>query len=357
MKIVLSGYYGFHNTGDEAILKAMIQQLKAIEPTIHITVLSQNPAHTMETYGVDAVNRWRFKEIAKVLKESDGLISGGGSLLQDATGPRSVLYYTGIIHLAKWLKKPVYVYAQGMGPFYKKSSRRLVRLALNRVDGLSVRDRHSRQLLEEIKVSPPVHLFPDPVFGYDFHPQSIGKPAEKPVLAVSIREWKGGEKYRDKLTSILDHYSKNGFVIHFVPMHGTSDEAFSAKVAASLSEETVVHSGDLSIDVKLSIISQSHLLIGMRLHALIFAGICNVPFAALSYDPKIDALAEQLDYPVTAHVDDDSWSPQSLIEEIDRLCASLEFYKEKLSARVRPLRSEATQAPKEALACFRRHKK
>ncbi|MBF6633431.1 MAG: polysaccharide pyruvyl transferase family protein, partial [Planococcus sp. (in: Bacteria)] len=90
MRIVLSGYYGFDNVGDEAILYAIIHSLKEYYPRIEIIVLSNKPEKTAETYRVKAVNRWSLKDIRAAIKSSDGLISGGGSLLQDETGRKSI---------------------------------------------------------------------------------------------------------------------------------------------------------------------------------------------------------------------------------------------------------------------------
>lgn len=114
--IVVSGYYGFANAGDEAMLAAMIEALTDIEPAIKITVISGNPEDTRQRHGVAAVYRLNYPEIARVLAKSQLLISGGGSLLQDVTSERSLYYYLSIMMLAKKLGKPVMLYAQGIGP-------------------------------------------------------------------------------------------------------------------------------------------------------------------------------------------------------------------------------------------------
>ena len=77
VRIVLSGYYGFDNVGDDAILYAIIHSLKEYDPQVEIVVLSQNPKKTEEMYHVDSVKRWSIKEITKALKNADCLISGG----------------------------------------------------------------------------------------------------------------------------------------------------------------------------------------------------------------------------------------------------------------------------------------
>ena len=104
-KIVISGYYGFDNCGDEAVLLAMLHCLKKTIPNARMTVLSNNPEQTRKQHGVGAVNRWNPVKIAIKLLTCNLLISGGGSLLQDVTSARSPGYYLGVIKMALFLKK------------------------------------------------------------------------------------------------------------------------------------------------------------------------------------------------------------------------------------------------------------
>ncbi len=77
MRLVLSGYYGFYNVGDEAILQSIIKALHEEDPTLELVVLSNDPDYTRKMYGVEAVNRWDIRAIYKEIKRSNGLISGG----------------------------------------------------------------------------------------------------------------------------------------------------------------------------------------------------------------------------------------------------------------------------------------
>lgn len=119
MRLVLSGYYGFYNVGDEAILQSIIESLSKENPDIELVVLSNDSKYTKEMYGVESVDRWDIKAVYHAIKNSDGVISGGGSLLQDQTSTKSILYYTGIMGLARLLKKPYYIYSQGIGQLQK----------------------------------------------------------------------------------------------------------------------------------------------------------------------------------------------------------------------------------------------
>ncbi|PKP54929.1 polysaccharide pyruvyl transferase CsaB, partial [Candidatus Atribacteria bacterium HGW-Atribacteria-1] len=125
-KIMISGYYGFNNTGDEAILKSMVGAFKEKIPQIKITVLSHNPLQTSRTYQVKAINRLHLISIICCLRNVNLFISGGGGLLQDSTGKGwSILYYLGLILAAKIVKAPVMIYAQGIGPVNKQINKKL----------------------------------------------------------------------------------------------------------------------------------------------------------------------------------------------------------------------------------------
>ena len=107
--ILISGYYGFDNIGDESILRAVINSIRARLPECTLTVLSHDPAGTREKYGVEAVDRMAPLEILRAVRRCDMLISGGGSLLQDVTSSKSLLYYLSIIRLAKHYGKKVFM--------------------------------------------------------------------------------------------------------------------------------------------------------------------------------------------------------------------------------------------------------
>lgn len=390
MHVVISGYYGFDNVGDEAILLSIIQALRQVQPKIEITVLSHNPEKTANTYQVKAVNRWRLSDVRQAIKQADGLISGGGSLLQDQTGIRSIPYYAGVIKLAQWLGKPTFVYAQGMGPFNRMISRWIVKHVLNRVDAITVRDESSQKLLKSVGVTKEITIVPDPVLGLDVtrfennwvnqqpfmtgamghidvapHPNAGDDPMNKTseltpypanrteFITVSVRDWPSPIPYLQLIAGGLDQLAKLGYQIVFVPMHGEFDKATSQKTASLMQEKSYIAPADLSIEEKVSIIGESELLIGMRLHSLVFAAANHVPFIALSYDPKIDAFAEICEQPLIGHVEEDTWSADDLFAQASR---SLEFrviQQDILKNKTSTFKAQALETAKKAINTFK----
>ena len=128
--ILISGYYGFDNIGDESILRTLVSSLREHIPGCSLTVLSHNPASTREKYGVEAVERMSPMAILRAVKQCDMLISGGGSLLQDVTSSKSLHYYLSIIRCAEFFHKKVFIYSQGIGPIDRPGNRRAAAAAL-----------------------------------------------------------------------------------------------------------------------------------------------------------------------------------------------------------------------------------
>ena len=105
-KYVISGYIGFDNFGDEAIAKVLTDYLKELNAE-KITYISSNPKKTAELYGIDSVGTLKF---IPEIKNCDVLISGGGSLLQDVTSLKSLIYYLAVIVTALVFNKKVVIF-------------------------------------------------------------------------------------------------------------------------------------------------------------------------------------------------------------------------------------------------------
>lgn len=351
-KVCISGYYGFDNLGDEAVLFSILKTLRDLRIGLRIEVLSQQPEFTEDIYRVTAANRWKFKEIYRALKDSDMLISGGGSLLQDVTGIKSLLYYLGVIWLAQLLGKPVFFYAQGIGPVNTPLGRFLMRLVVNRVNYITVRDESSLLDLEEMKITkPPIQVVADPVLGLEqkFVDEAFGRKIleeagldlsiERKLVGISVREWQGLTEYKEVMAELCDKLARIGYQVVFLPMHYPDDLTASEEVVALMEQPAVVLTGKYSVVEMASLIANMDLLLGMRLHALILAAVMHVPPVALSYDPKIDRfmalLGKQAATQVEAPVYEELWCA---VEEI--ICEPW-VAREELIQDIEPLRQKA----------------
>ncbi|WP_069998802.1 polysaccharide pyruvyl transferase CsaB [Cellulosilyticum sp. I15G10I2] len=323
-KIVISGYYGFDNIGDEAVLSAILSLLRASIKDTDITVLSNNPEKTKALYDVETVNRWDIKAIIKAIKACDLLISGGGSLLQDITSQKTVPYYLGIVKIALWHKKRVVFYSQGIGPINHKWNKWFIKKVANQVDQIFVREYHSKKVLEAIGVKKPIIVAADPVLGikpsehvYKYVKDLLG--VEKAV-GVYIRPWQDESAIIDCLEKALQYVIQEGYKVYLIPMHYAQDREVAHKLRARLKEHAIVIDKMLTIDEVVSYTASFEFIIGMRLHSLIMAAAMQTPMIGLAYDPKVTDFMKDMQVPYcidVAHI-----NPDKLIHMIQKLISS-----------------------------------
>jgi polysaccharide pyruvyl transferase CsaB len=290
MRVVISGYYGFGNVGDEAVLSAMLSALRQQLPAARMTVLSADPVATRRLHNVHAVPRAGLR-LFGTLAGADLFISGGGSLIQDATSARSALYYLGLLALAAVLSRRTMVYAQGIGPVRRGWIRRLTRAILDRTDLITVRDDDSLRRLRELGVRGVVHVVADPVFALDpapdVHVRELLGPRGAPRIGVAIRPW-GDNAYTEAVIDALQAVREStGAQVVVFAFHPGRDLAISRAAADALGGRIVA---DLHPREMMAAVATLDLLVGVRLHALIAAIGAGVPPVGLSYDPKVDAL-------------------------------------------------------------------
>lgn len=351
-KVVISGYYGFDNLGDEAVLFSILKTLRELRLGLRIEVLSNNPGQTEDIYKVTASDRWKLREVYGALKDADMLISGGGSLLQDVTGWKSLIYYLGVIWLAQRMGKPVFFYAQGIGPVNTPFGRFLMRLVVNRVNYITVRDESSREDLAGMKINrPQIEVTADPVLGLEekYVDKKIGQEIlgqagldlsiEKRMVGISVRQWQELVDYKKVVAELCDKLSRLGYQVVFLPMHYPEDLKTSQETLALMEQPAVVLEGHYSVVEMASLIANMDLLVGMRLHALILAAVMHVPPVAISYDPKIDRFMGLLGRAAATPVDKPEFA--DLWSAVEEVISEPWLVREELIQEIEPLRQRA----------------
>ncbi len=287
-KYVVSGYIGFDNFGDEAIAQVLTSYLKN-NGAEKITLISSNPEKTSKKYDVNSAGMLDF---IRPIFESDVLISGGGSLLQDLTSLKSLLYYLAVIMTALVLNKKVVIFAQGFTPFRTRIGKFLTKFVLKRCQKITVRDEKSQQLLLDMGIKSEV--IPDPVFGIEtpkIEHSGVGvqlrsfptiTPEFLEALAEEVSVRFAGQKIKlISLQDSLDLPILNDF----------------AKILQLKGEKCEIVTG-LGVNDAVNVISSLEHLIGMRFHACLVGAKAGVKVLGINYDIKVETLAKQVGFPL-----------------------------------------------------------
>jgi polysaccharide pyruvyl transferase CsaB len=297
--IVISGYYGYDNSGDDILLQSIVQNLRACKPDINLTVLSIKPKETRAKFKVGAIYRFNIFKIISHLRKANVLITGGGNLIQDETSTKSLIYYLFIIKIAQFFSAKNMLYAKGIGPLRRAGNIRRVQKALANVEMITLRESGSLEVLKELGITKPeIHVTADAAFAL---PQGACVTEKRaPFFCVAIRSWKNNPPDIEiQMARFADFLiEKYGYEAVFVPMYPAQDSELSRRVLAQMKNPGTLFTpkpGDFSQGR--SILGRAEFAVCMRLHALIYAMEKGVPSIGLVYSPKILQFMETMGQP------------------------------------------------------------
>jgi polysaccharide pyruvyl transferase CsaB len=323
-KIFISGYYGFDNTGDEAILTVMLEHFRELAPGVQISVVSGDPAQTAAAHAVNAVLWSDPLAITQAVRQAGLVLIGGGGLFHDYTGfiPDALLtegnwglgFHITPAMLAALYGKPLMLYAVGVGPLFSEHGRQFTRTACEAASVITVRDAGSKEILESLGVpAEKVSVTADPAFALaPAQPERIreiaaaeGLPASQPLIGVVVRHWSFGVHpvfWEKEVAAGLDLFLENaGGGVLFIPFQQIpgeqeNDRAVAARVRCQMKHQgrAMLLEGRYRPAELAGLLGSCDLVVGMRLHSLIFSILGKVPFVALRYDPKVSELLRQV---------------------------------------------------------------
>lgn len=349
-KLLLSGYYGFGNLGDEAILASTVEEVRRKDPSVELLVLSANPRETAKSHGVSAFNRMSPKEVTSAMRSADLVVFGGGSLLQDSTSFRSLAYYLTIIFLAKAMSKPLVVYANGIGPLNSGIGRRLTRAALSTAKEITLRDPESEELLKDIGVDRQVRVTADPAFLLTPAPlervdnilaaERLG-PQDR-IVWLALRGGQRDDFYMGFVPAV-EFLRAHGFRPALLVMQerdlGVSESVNDALLSKGAGSLPLVK--DLRPRDALGLLEKGEFCFGMRLHTLILSAHAGVPFIGVEIDPKIGAFCRTVGNPVLPNP---YLAPSlSLLTELQAFLTKRQEYEIALQERLPGLRALAEE--------------
>jgi len=330
--ILIGGYYGAGNIGDEAILAAMVDELRSQRADLSLIVTSWEPEKTSKDLQVEAIYWKNINDLLDAALRADLIILGGGGIFHDYWGIDPDTYlrkgfwditaFGSLPLLAKLLGIPCMIYAVGVGPFHSESAREHTRLAFERCQIATVRDGESLEFLRQTGLNtdnpdgPIVKVLPDPVFSLVTSPADDAQAAEflhqkqiqdnTALLGVSLRYWDIDIQLDEWLpfvaSGVREFLKQNNLaqaiLIPFQVLHATphTNDAIILKKLADLidiSDRVCLITDSLTPRFTQALIKRCTVVIGMRLHSAVMGINVGTPVVALSYAPKVLAVMKR----------------------------------------------------------------
>ena len=298
---LILGYYGFGNSGDDVLLQSVAEQLQKCKNDVKLEVLSKKPSETQKLYGLKSVKRDNPFSLLRAVLTCRVLLVGGGTLIQDSTSTKSLLYYLFVIRLAELFGKKVMLYANGIGKIKSENMRRTAKI-LNKVDVITLREEISKKELEKLGVTAPeIYLTADAAFGLDRSKIKTDKNYADfcegtKYFCVSVRDHRTNtpDFVKTLATACDTAVEKYGIYPIFMPFQKSRDTDISMRIRNEMKNKSYFFDTQRNIYELLSVISGAEFMIGMRLHSLIYSAVCQTPSIALSYDVKVNGFMEYM---------------------------------------------------------------
>ena len=329
--VVICGAYGRGNAGDDAILEAILQEMRSIDPDMPITVLTKDPKATRLTYRVRTAGRMDVGTWKKAMRHAGLYINGGGSLIQDVTSRRSLWFYLHNIQAAHKAGCKVQMYGCGIGPVLREQHRKLAASVLNAsVDVITLREPDSLKELQSMGVTKPeILLTADPALTLPAASEDeidsvllrAGIPPHGKYLCFALRNWKGFEDKAPLFAQAAKYaYETYGLTPVFAAVEKHLDPVAGRLAAAGLDIPHYFLDDAGSAGTIIGALSRMQAVVSMRLHALIFAAGQGIPLAGVVYDPKVSAFLRYIGQ--ENFLDLDALTADALEAMIDRMVSS-----------------------------------
>lgn len=314
-EIIICGAYGRGNAGDDAILLAILTELRAIDPDLSFRVLSRNPAETRMTYRVNAFYIFAFWKALYYFSRAKLFVNGGGSLMQDVTSYRSLWFYLWTLSAAKRHGCPVIMYGCGIGPINNRGNRSRTAKVINRyVDAITLRDPDSRDELARLGIDQPkislsadttVILPPAPAEVVDGILNNAGVPLDGRYIGFILRPWYHYDEKVRAIAAAADYaWETYGLTPFFVPIEPRLDVPAAQQVIRHMKAPHYILRDSYSAGETIGILSRLTVAVSMRLHGLIFSSGQGVPSVGIVYDQKVSSFLDYVGQDLYQDLDD-----------------------------------------------------
>jgi polysaccharide pyruvyl transferase WcaK-like protein len=358
---VIANAGGWGNIGDDAITVSLIQGIAAFRDEARFALLSGPDNSDITASSAHAITVLSHPGPLRRTRSGLGLVTagalvvGGGGLLQDRL-PEFYRPYHRAMRIAKLCRVPLSITSVGVSPPRTSAFRSALQDLTDYASHFTVRDPASAEILSDVTGRPAPRIVPDAAFGLRVPPDPPERSATRAAcVGVALRPWwhlpqMWGRADPDRFGRLLARIAgalrsvrrSVGCDFLLIPMHiGTSDD--DRHVAHLLEKELsddgyVRHAPVAGVVSAIEAIQTCDALVGMRLHSLILAAMCEVPSVAIAYDEKILRAMDRLGrahFVSTIDELEPEWLANSLSRALESGMTAVE------SRQVRRLRGEA----------------
>lgn len=300
--VLLAGYFGFGNLGDELLAQVAVDFLTQNDvPKERIAILSADAQRSRKTLGIDAYGRWKIGTLRNAFSRTHSLLLAGGGLFQDSTSIRSCLYYWGLVKMARWCGCRAWALGQSIGPLRRAVSRRFARSAFSQCAYLAVRDRPSLAWAQKAGIQ--ASLMPDPVLGLP-----LSRPADsaRTVVAINMRPTDLSAPSAHAVLQAAETVRARGMPMRGIALSASDEETMALRMSRGELPSFDIVRVD-SAETFAETMGDVCAAAGMRLHFGILCSLLDVPLALSPYDPKVAAFSAEQNIP-TLPVNGETWN-------------------------------------------------
>lgn len=312
-RVLLMGYFGAGNFGDDALLANFLlshgQWLRSRDVLCDVLSASAEPlAHFAEGTELSSLLGCSVSQrtaLGMSLADYCAVVAPGGSVLQDVTSSRSLYFYLILLGRFAALKRPQFLLHQGIGPIRGWLNRWQAISRLSRATFISVRDEVSMQWLEQqsrMRQHPALLLSADPILTAGFQPLTSALPTVP--YALVIPRLTGDLPHRGDPTTepqaiaqACTELQQCGLLPVLLPLHPAQDAGLCATVQQLCPGAQLFSPSPPTANHIWSLIAGARLVLSHRLHGLIAAAANGVPGFGVAYDPKVESFCNSFSLP------------------------------------------------------------
>jgi polysaccharide pyruvyl transferase CsaB len=318
--VIVSGFYGASNMGDELILRAIEAGLRDSDAAVQITVAAENPLAVERDHGLQAFPRKDLNQALHHVRTASAILLGGGGLWHDYTFAKSggltgifqspqlsMASFATLPMMGRFFNTPCHVVGMGVGPVTTPDALRMLRFVAELADTIHVRDEPSLALLSKAGVNK-AFVAPDLVYSLDLPQLQTASAQVQSVLqlkaegyivvGVNLRAWAPCDEcelFARLLQAIRLATGSAKLALVTIPMQN-HDNLTLSKLVLTLGSEVkhIELKAPLSLEDMLVALMACDMLLSMRLHACLVAHRLRKPVVGMVYDPKVANHFEQI---------------------------------------------------------------